>query len=78
MLITPSNHPDVGAHAVAALGNPFAALLNPEVVIQRMERSEDLKRLGKRVLRPLERPWIPYRVSPEVAASDAAVDAEDV
>lgn len=59
--------------------NPFALLMNPDAVVQAMERSDRLGRLKRRVCRPLDKPLIP-RVGKDVAAFDreidAAVDAE--
>ncbi len=45
--------------------NPFALMLNPEQVISAMERSDQLRHLKLRRLRPLDRPWIPL-AEPEV------------
>jgi len=56
--------------------NPFFMMTSPEAVIQKMERSTELKNLRKRVLRPLDRPWILRTTSSQMAAADAAIDAE--
>ena len=53
------------------LGNPFALMMNPEGVIQAMERSERLARLKARVCRPL----IPRLQDASLAAYDAQIDA---
>lgn len=44
-------------HQVA---NPFALLMNPEAVIEAMERSSRLNHLQSRVCRPLDKPLIPH------------------
>lgn len=36
--------------------NPFMMMLNPEVVLAAMERSEKLGRLNRRTCHPLDRP----------------------
>lgn len=61
--MTPSNAAD-----------PFALLLNPDVVLKAMEASDRLGRLHSRVCRPLDRPVIPARVDDPVAAYDAAIE----
>ncbi|MFM7531891.1 MAG: hypothetical protein ACKO5J_05275 [Rubrivivax sp.] len=58
------------------LGNPFALMMNPESVIQAMERSERLARLKARVCRPLDRPLIPRLQDANLAAYDAQIDAQ--
>jgi hypothetical protein len=55
--------------------NPFALMMNPEVIVQAMECSDRLSRLQRRICRPLDKPLIP-RVGAEVAAFDHQVDAE--
>lgn len=39
--------------------NPFALMMDPEAVVQAMERSERLAGLKRRVHRPLDKPLIP-------------------
>jgi len=57
------------------LGNPFALMMNPQGVIQAVERSERLARLKARVCRPLDRPLIPRLQDANLVAFDAEVDA---
>lgn len=57
-------------------GNPFALMMNPEGVIQAVERSERLARLKARVCRPLDRPLIPRIQDANLAAYDAQIDAQ--
>lgn len=60
--------------------NPFSLMMEPELVLQTMERSQQLRGLRRRKLRPLDKPLIPYTQEALVsrAAFDAAIDAEDL
>lgn len=42
-----------------ATRNPFMLMLNPEVVLAAVERSERLGQLNSRLCRPLDRPVLP-------------------
>jgi hypothetical protein len=42
----------------SAVENPFMLMLNPEVVIAAMERSERLSQLNRHLCRPLDRPTL--------------------
>jgi hypothetical protein len=53
--------------------NPFALMMDPQGVLEAMERSERLNRLQSRVCRPLDKPLIPL-VNSEEAAFDQEVD----
>lgn len=59
--------------------NPFSLMMEPERVLQTMERSLQLRGLRRHKLRPLDKPLIPY--TQEALASrtafDAAIDAQD-
>ncbi|GDX56114.1 hypothetical protein LBMAG30_02770 [Comamonadaceae bacterium] len=59
--------------------NPFSLMMEPELVLQAMERSEQLQRLRRHKLRPLDRPLIPYTQQnlDSRAAFDAAIEAEE-
>ncbi|MEY3146099.1 MAG: hypothetical protein RL342_1770 [Pseudomonadota bacterium] len=59
--------------------NPFSLMMEPELVLQAMERSEQLQRLRRHTLRPLDRPLIPYTQQSldSRAAFDAAIEAEE-
>ena len=65
----------IAAHAL----NPFSLMMEPELVLQTMEQSQQLRRLRQRTLRPLDKPLIPYTAEALAAraAYDAAIDAED-
>ncbi|MCX7240257.1 MAG: hypothetical protein WCK83_02720 [Burkholderiales bacterium] len=59
--------------------NPFSLMMEPELVLQTMENSQQLRRLRRHKLRPLDKPLIPYtqEALASRAAYDAAIDAED-
>ena len=40
----------------AAVGNPFMLMLNPEVVLAAIEKSERLGQLKRQLCRPLDKP----------------------
>jgi hypothetical protein len=61
--------------------NPFALMMDPQAVLEAMERSERLNRLQSRVCRPLDKPLIPLVNSDDQAIeleADAAPDTEEV
>lgn len=45
--------------------NPFSLMMEPELVLQAMERSKSLGALRRQQLRPLDKPLIPYAVDPQ-------------
>jgi hypothetical protein len=55
------------------VGNPFMLMLNPEVVLAAVERSERLGQLNRHLCRPLDRPVLPG----SKAAAEDADDADD-
>jgi hypothetical protein len=59
--------------------NPFSLMMEPELVLQTMERSQQLRGLRRHKLRPLDKPLIPLTKEAQAAraAFDAAIDAED-
>ena len=60
--------------------NPFSLMMEPERVLQIMERSQQLRGLRRHKLRPLDKPLIPYtqEAIASRAAFDAAIDAQDL
>ena len=60
--------------------NPFSLMMEPELVLQTMERSLQLRGLRRHKLRPLDKPLIPLTKEAQAsrAAFDAAIDAEDL
>ena len=60
--------------------NPFSLMMEPQLVLQTMERSQQLRGLRRHKLRPLDKPLIPYTKEAVAsrAAYDAAIDAEDL
>ena len=60
--------------------NPFSLMMEPELVLQTMERSQQLRGLRRHKMRPLDKPLIPLTkaaMAPR-AAFDAAIDAEEM
>lgn len=55
--------------------NPFALMLNPQSVVQAMEASDRLRRLHRRVCRPLDK--VPGSVEPVAPAGPAWADEVD-
>lgn len=53
--------------------NPFMLMLNPEVVLAAVEKSERLSQLNRHLCRPLDRPVLPKSDAP-ADATDATVD----
>ena len=60
--------------------NPFSLMMEPELVLQTMERSQQLRGLRRHKMRPLDKPLIPYtkEAIANRAAFDAAIDADDL
>ena len=60
--------------------NPFSLMMEPELVLQTMERSQQLRGLRRHKLRPLDKPLIPYTSAALAsrAAYDAAIDAQEL
>jgi len=62
--------------------NPFSLMMEPEVVLKAMERSQTLRGLRRHQLRPLDKPLIPFSKVPvarsgaELSAGIAAPDTE--
>ncbi len=57
------------------VSDPFALMMDPQSVIQAMERSDRLARLQRRVCRPLDRPLI-ARAGTDLDAFDNAIDSQ--
>lgn len=66
------------------VANPFALMMNPEAVLEAVNRSDRLLRLKSRICRPLDKP-VPMPLVPGVgmaaaaaaSAADAQIDAQD-
>lgn len=56
--------------------NPFMLMLNPEVVLAAVEKSERLSQLNRHLCRPLDRPVLGAAGKPADAA-EAAAEADD-
>lgn len=60
--------------------NPFSLMMEPELVLQAMERSTSLRSLRRHQLRPLDKPLIPYAVDlldDEAGSDDSEADEAD-
>jgi hypothetical protein len=44
--------------------NPFSLMMEPEVVLKAMQRSQTLRGLRRHQLRPLDKPLIPFANTP--------------
>lgn len=55
-------------------GNPFALMLDPQSVLDAMDRSERLACLKRHVCHPLDKPLLNRQVDPGQAAFDELVD----
>lgn len=53
--------------------NPFSLMMEPEMVLQAMERSDALRNLRQQIFHPLDKP-MRFNVSADLAAFDAAVE----
>lgn len=57
--------------------NPFTMMMDPEAILQAVERSDRLNRLQRRVCRPLDKPLIPKVIAAEQLDFDRAIDLDD-
>jgi len=57
------------------VSDPFALMMDPQGVIQAMERSDRLARLQRRVCRPLDKPLIARKPS-ELSEFDDVIDEQ--
>ena len=59
--------------------NPFMLMLNPEVVLAAMERSERLSQLNRHLCRPLDRPTLGNtKAAEDIVADDDSADDDVV
>lgn len=56
--------------------NPFAMMMDPQAVVDAMQRSSRLGDLNRRVCRPLDKPLIPKSMTPEMLAFDRELEGE--
>lgn len=56
--------------------NPFALMIDPQAVLQQVERSERLERLERHVCRPLDKPML-GRAQSASDDFDREVDAQE-
>jgi hypothetical protein len=57
--------------------NPFSLMMEPERVLQTMERSQELRGLRRHKLRPLDKPLIPF-TKEALATRAAREEAQDL
>lgn len=62
--------------AVAAAMNPFSLMMEPERVLQTMERSAQLRGLKRHKLHPLDKPLIPLTTAASAARAAHAAAQE--
>jgi hypothetical protein len=60
----------------ATTADPFAMLINPQAVLQAIERSSRLGALASRVCRPLDKPLIPKVDGDDSRARDGRADSD--
>ncbi len=60
--------------------NPFSLMMDPGLVLQTMERSQQLRSLRRHKLRPLDKPVIPLTQAAQASRAiyDAAIDAQEL
>jgi len=56
--------------------NPFELMMNPQAVLQAIERSQRLESLQRRIYRPLDKPLLSKK-APDAAAHDRQIDLAD-
>lgn len=57
--------------------NPFTMMMDPETILQAVERSDRLNRLQRRVCRPLDKPLIPKIAVAAQMDFDREVDLDE-
>lgn len=60
---------------IPPVANPFLLMLDPQQVLQSMERSSSLRSLGHRTCHPLDRPVL-RALSVDLMQVDAEIDCE--
>jgi len=60
----------------SAVRNPFMLMLEPEVVLAAVEKSERLSQLNRHLCRPLDRPVLGNRKA-EAAEAEIEVEADE-
>jgi hypothetical protein len=56
--------------------DPFALMMNPQAILQAMERSDRLQHLERHICRPLDKPLVPHTLS-DVEVYDHEIDDDD-
>ena len=63
------------SQSAAVVPNPFMLMLNPEVVLAAMEKSERLSQLNRHLCRPLDRPAPTGAKTPDTVRDDEGDDS---
>ena len=56
--------------SILSPANPFALMLDPQAILDKIEHSEFLERLQRRVCRPLDKPLLPLEPGAEAPGLD--------
>jgi len=63
---------------IQIVSNPFELMLNPEAVLQAVERSQRLEGLHRRIYRPLDKPLIAKKPgAADTTPEDLQIDLSD-
>ena len=57
--------------------NPFSLMMEPDIILKAMERSQTLRGLRRHQMRPLDKPLIPLSKTPGVW-NDAALEQDAI
>ena len=57
-----------------SIAHPFSLMINPEAVLEALERSDSLAGLQAQVFRPLDKPLLGNRLPDDVVAYDRRID----
>lgn len=60
--------------SIPSPANPFALMIDPQAIFDKIERSERLERLQRRVCRPLDKPLLPLEADAAVETREEATD----
>jgi len=61
-------------HTRPSIANPFSMMINPEAVLQALQRSDSLAGLQAQVFRPLDKPLLGSKMPEDVVAYDRRID----
>ena len=64
-------------HRSSSCHRVFTMMMDPETILQAVERSDRLNRLQRRICRPLDKPLIPKVLAAEQLDFDREIDLDD-